>query len=122
MRAIEHNQSQHSADETDASYGDCSCIPSFSELSDGWASNFSKQTNQPVTQKDIENYSIKSSNITCLQKMACYRQSIHFDRKNIYKISCINEKRNFHQVTNNSPLSQHYMSSRLMKYGIQFSN
>lgn len=88
MRAFEHNQSQHSADETpaDASYGDCSCIPSFSELSDGWASNFSEKKNKPVTQKDIENYSIKSSNRTCLQKMACYRQSINFDRKNIYKI------------------------------------
>lgn len=70
----------------DASFKDCSCIPSLSELSDGWAINFSEKTNQPVTQKVIENYSIKSSNITCLQKMACYRQSINFDRKNIYKI------------------------------------
>lgn len=88
MRAFEHNQSQHSADETpaDASYVDCSCIPFFQNFRMDGKVIFQKKTNQPVTQKDIENYSIKSSNITCLQKMACYRQSINFDSKNIYRI------------------------------------
>lgn len=82
--AFEHNQSQHnqtvnnaSETPTDASYGDCSSIPSFSELTDVWSSNFSEKINPPVTQKDIENYLIKSSNRTCdRQKMACYRQYI----------------------------------------------
>lgn len=63
----------------DASFEDCSSIPSFAELTDGWSSNFSDKINPPVTQKDIENYLIRStcSNRTCdRQKMACYRQYI----------------------------------------------
>lgn len=94
-RTFEHNQSQHnqtvnnaSETPTDASYGDCSSIPSISELTDGWSSNFSDKINSPVTQKDIEKYLIKSSNRTCdRQKMACYRQYIQghkFARENIF--------------------------------------
>lgn len=83
-RAFDHNQSQHnqiinnaSETPTDASFEDCSSIPSFAELTDGWSSNFSEKINPPVTQKDIENYLIRSSNRTCdRQKMACYRQYI----------------------------------------------
>lgn len=94
-KRFEHNQSEHnqtvnnaSETPTDASYGDCFSIPSISELTDGWSSNFSDKINPPVTQKDIEKYLIKSSNRTCdRQKIACYRQYIQghkFARKNIF--------------------------------------
>lgn len=38
---------------------DCSCIPSFSELTYGWTSKCSDKINLPVTQKIIEKYLIK---------------------------------------------------------------
>ena len=82
-RALEHNQLKlrENAENTPtfetSSDPTAHVIPSINELIDGWFSDFSDSIDPPVTQKDIENYLIKSSNRTCdNQKMACYRQYI----------------------------------------------
>ena len=70
-RALEHNRLKlrENADDTPSfetsSDPTVHVIPSINELIDGWFSDFSDSIDPPVTQKDIENYLIKSSNRTC---------------------------------------------------------
>ena len=82
-RALEHNRLKLRENAEDTPTFETSSdptvhvTPSINELIDGWFSDFSYSIYPPVTQKDIENYLIKSSNRTCdNQKMAFYRQYI----------------------------------------------
>jgi hypothetical protein len=85
IRAFEHNQLEPGqtalqiVTDTPSLEGTSktTAIPSITELTDGWFSDFLDTIDPPVTQNDIENYLLKSSNRTCdNQKMACFRQYI----------------------------------------------
>lgn len=63
-REFEHNQSEHSVNQTGNNAGESQmhhvaivlAYRFFSEFTDGWSRKFSDKINLPLSQKDIENY------------------------------------------------------------------